>query len=90
MDPDDMFLNQNLFEGLYNYNLKNNLDIVEFSVYQQKVGEKKYFYQIIIMKHIIMAFPKKLFLNQNYQIYYIIYQEQRNIVKQYVGIYGIK
>ena len=43
MDPDDMFLNQNLFKGLYNYNLNNNLDIVEFSVYQQKEGEKKIF-----------------------------------------------
>ena len=36
-----MFLNKNLFKELYNYNLNNNLDIVEFSVYQQKEGEKK-------------------------------------------------
>ena len=43
MDPDDMFLNKNLFKELYNYNLNNNLDIVEFSVYQQKEGEKKIF-----------------------------------------------
>ena len=43
MDPDDMLLNQNLFKELYNYNLNNNLDIVEFSVYQQKEGEKKIF-----------------------------------------------
>ena len=43
MDPDDMFLNQNLFKELHNYNLKNNLDIVEFTVYQQKDGEKKIF-----------------------------------------------
>ena len=41
MDPDDMFMNQNLFKDLHNYNSKNNLDIVEFSVYQQKDGEKK-------------------------------------------------
>jgi len=41
IDPDDMFLNKNLFKELYNYNLNNNLDIVEFSVYQQKEGEKK-------------------------------------------------
>ena len=32
MDPDDMFLNQELFENLYNYNLQFNLDIIEFSV----------------------------------------------------------
>ena len=44
MDPDDMFLNKNLFKELYNYNLNNNLDIVEFSVYQQKEGEKKTLY----------------------------------------------
>ena len=31
MDPDDMFLNQNLLEKLYNYNLKYNLDIIEFT-----------------------------------------------------------
>ena len=43
MDPDDMFLNQNLFRELHNYNLKNNLDIVEFTVYQQKDGEKTIF-----------------------------------------------
>ena len=41
MDPDDMLLNPNLFKELYNFNLKNNLDIVEFSVYQQTEGEKQ-------------------------------------------------
>jgi len=35
MDPNDMYLNENLFQHLYNYNLKNNLDIIEFSVLQQ-------------------------------------------------------
>ena len=43
MDPDDMYLNQNLFQDLYNYNLKYNLDIIEFSVLQQNDGEKKIF-----------------------------------------------
>ena len=41
MDPDDMFLNQNLFKDIFYYNLKNNLDIIEFTVYQQKEGENK-------------------------------------------------
>ena len=90
MDPDDMFMNKNLFKDLHNYNLENNLDIVEFSVYQQKDGEKKSFYLTIIMRPIIMVFQKKLFLNQNYPAYYTICQEQRIIVKQYVEIYGIK
>ena len=31
MDPDDMILNSNLLEELYNYNLKYNLDIIEFT-----------------------------------------------------------
>ena len=43
MDPDDMFLNPDLFQEIYNYNLKNNLDIIEFSVYQQNDGEKTIF-----------------------------------------------
>jgi len=43
MDPDDMYLNQHLFQEIYKYNLKNNLDIIEFSVFQQKDGEKKIF-----------------------------------------------
>ena len=43
MDPDDMFLNENLFKELYNYSSKYNLDIVEFSVYQQNENEKNIF-----------------------------------------------
>ena len=43
MDPDDMFLNPNLFHEINKYNLHKNLDIIEFSVYQQKEGEKKIF-----------------------------------------------
>ena len=30
MDPDDMILNPKLLEELYNYNIKNNVDIIEF------------------------------------------------------------
>ena len=38
MDPDDMLLNPKLFERLYNFNLKYNLDIIEFTtlVYYEK------------------------------------------------------
>ena len=32
MDPDDLFLNPNLLEFLYNYNLEHNLDIIEFTM----------------------------------------------------------
>jgi glycosyltransferase involved in cell wall biosynthesis len=31
MDPDDLLLNPNLLEFLYNYNLEYNLDIIEFT-----------------------------------------------------------
>ena len=40
MDPDDMYLNENLFQELYNYNMKYNLDIIEFSVMHQIEGEE--------------------------------------------------
>ena len=43
MDPDDMFLNKNLFRKLYCYSSIFNLDIVEFSVYHQNEGEKNIF-----------------------------------------------
>jgi len=43
MDPDDMLLNPDLFQEIYFYNLQNNLDIIEFSVYQQNDGEKTIF-----------------------------------------------
>ena len=36
IDPDDMILNPKLFEELFNYNLKYQLDIIEFSVFYQK------------------------------------------------------
>ena len=38
MDPDDMYLNENLFRELYNYNQKYNLDIIEFSAMHQIDG----------------------------------------------------
>ena len=44
MDPDDMYLNENLFRELYNYNLKYNLDIIEFSVMHQIEGNNNIFY----------------------------------------------
>ena len=44
MDPDDLYLNENLFQELYNYNLKYNLDIIEFTVFQQIEGRRRIFY----------------------------------------------
>jgi glycosyltransferase involved in cell wall biosynthesis len=44
MDPDDLYLNENLFQQLYNYNLNYNLDIIEFTVFQQIEGRRNIFY----------------------------------------------
>ena len=41
VDPDDMLLNPYLFEELYTYNLKYNLDMIEFSVFHKKEDGKK-------------------------------------------------
>ena len=38
-----MLLNPNLFKDICNYNFKRNLDIIEFTVFQQKEGEKRIF-----------------------------------------------
>ena len=40
MDPDDLYLNENLFKELYSYNLHYNLDIIEFVVFQQIEGRR--------------------------------------------------
>ena len=42
LDPDDMLMNNNLFQELYNYNLKYNLDISEFLVYHKNESEINY------------------------------------------------
>ena len=44
MDPDDLLLNPNLLEFLYNYNLEYNLDIIEFTKLSY-LEKKKYLYQ---------------------------------------------
>ena len=44
MDPDDMFLNENLFQELYNYNFHKNLDIIEFIVFHQIEGRRNIIY----------------------------------------------
>ena len=44
MDPDDMYLNENLFRKIYEYNKENNLDIIEFSVIHQIEGQERIFF----------------------------------------------
>jgi glycosyltransferase involved in cell wall biosynthesis len=43
MEPNDMYLNGNLFKELYEYNRKNNLDLIEFCVFQQIEDKNKIF-----------------------------------------------
>lgn len=43
MDPDDMYMNENLLKELYDYNLNYNIDIIEFIVFQQFDGKNKIF-----------------------------------------------
>ena len=44
IDPDDMILNQNLFNELFNYNLKYQFDIIEFSVFHKKEKINKIYF----------------------------------------------
>ena len=54
MDPDDLLLNQDIFQELYDYNQKYNLDIIEFLVYHQIEGVKD------------IIFPKLELLNHHH------------------------
>lgn len=58
MDPDDMFLNPNIFEKLYNYNLKYNLDIIEFTTICYI--EENHNFTIIRKYYHNHNFPKKI------------------------------
>ena len=73
MDPDDMYLNRNLIKELYNYNTLNNLDIIEFSVYQQRDGTRKIIY------------PDNHFQNHFHNFYKkIIYQPELSEILYYL------
>lgn len=61
MDPDDMLLNYYLFEELFNYNSKYNLDMVEFSVYHQEEGKKKIYFPIYHEFNHYHNFKKKFY-----------------------------
>ena len=60
MDPDDMFLNENLFQDLHYYNLEYNLDIIEFTVYQIGEGTRYIFYPNNHFENHFHNFRKKL------------------------------
>ena len=90
MDPDDMYMNENLLKQLYNSNLKKNFDIIEFSVFNKMKIQIKYIFLIMILKIIIINFLKILFINLNYPKYYFIYLVQILLVKLSAEIFGIK
>jgi len=65
LDPDDIILNQYLFEYLYNYNSHYNLDIIEFLVYEKKEKRNNIYY------------PKNTMLNHKHNFANnIIYQPE--------------
>ena len=65
LDPDDIILNQYLFEYLYNYSIYYNLDIIEFLVYHKKEWQNFIYY------------PRKTVLNHNHNFNNsIIYQPE--------------
>ena len=70
MDPDDILLNQEIFEELYSYNNKYYLDIIEFLVFHQEEGKKS------------LIFPKDHTLNHyhNYKQQIIIQPELSDII----------
>ena len=44
LDPDDLFLNPNLFQQLFEFNKNKNLEIIEFVVYEENDGKNNLFY----------------------------------------------
>jgi glycosyltransferase involved in cell wall biosynthesis len=60
MDPDDMYLNENLFQELYNYNKKYNLDIIEFSVMHQIEGNDNIFFPKLHIANHYHNFGKRI------------------------------
>ena len=56
-----MLLNSYLFEELFNYNSKYNLDMVEFSVYHQEEGKKKIYFPIYHEFNHYHNFKKKFY-----------------------------
>ena len=60
MDPDDMIINSELFELLYNYNINYNLDIIEFSVFYQMDKKKTIYYPKMHQMNHYHNFKKKI------------------------------
>ena len=82
IDPDDILINPNLLQNLYNYNLKYNLDIIEFTVicYLEKRKEIK----IIERYYHFHNFSKKIISQpQLDDIYY--YWNSKNKISSKIG-----
>lgn len=75
MDPDDMLLNPNLLEKLYNFNSKYNLDIVEFTAICYIEKQKNF------------TVIKKYDHNHNFNKSIIIQPELSDIYFYYPGTY---
>ena len=86
MDPDDMFLNENLFKELYNYNININIDITEFSVFQQIEGRRKIFFPNNHFENHYHNFSKNMLMivkDSNH----IIYKKLKRIIHFYLFVF---
>ena len=60
IDPDDMILNKELFQTLYNYNLIYKLDMIEFTVYHKREKKKTIFFPNIHQLNHFHNFKNKI------------------------------
>ena len=60
MDPDDLYISQNLFQSLYEHQINYNLDIIEFSVLHQIEGRRNIFLSKSHIKNHFHNFSKHI------------------------------
>ena len=92
LDSDDMIINPFLFEKAYDYYLNYNLDIIEYTVFYQIEEKKELYYPLEQELNHYHNYSKKIivYINQNYQILFILSLIQKNIQILYVELFGIK
>ena len=76
LDPDDLFLNPNLFQQLYEFNIKKNLEIIEFVVYEENDGKNNLFYPSAHRENHYHKFNKELIFQP--ELSNILFHEPNN------------
>ena len=80
IDPDDMLINPNLLQELYNYNIKYNLDIIEYTVICYI--EKKNILKIIARYYHFHNFSKTIISQPELDDIYYNWNSTRNILSK--------